>query len=165
MKELFSVRPADRRDIPKLAGLFRDTVLRINIRDYTPAQVRAWSARGTEERWEELFGSGLLFFAAEDERRELVGFVSVSLSGHIHSLFVHADRQGCGIARLLLETAEEVARRGGACTCRSEVSVTARGFFEKQGYETVAGQEVVINGERLVNYVMRKRIWEAFAGF
>ena len=158
MKASFSVRPADRRDIPGLTKLFRDTVLRVNVRDYTPAQVLAWSACGTAERWEELFCSGLLFFAAEDEQREIVGFVSVSFAGYIHSLFVHADRQRCGIARLLLETAEEVARKGGVRFCRSEVSVTARGFFEKQGYEATAEQEVSVNGERLVNYMMYKRL-------
>ncbi len=159
MENNFSVRPSDYKDIPVLSKLFHNTVLQINIQDYTLAQVQAWSNRGTKERWEELFQSELCFFVAEDDNNQVVGFVSVTPSGYIHSLFVHVDYQRCGIAHMLLKTVEEEAKRYGASYCWSEVSITARGFFEKEGYEMESEQTVLLNQESLINYIMRKRLF------
>ena len=72
------LRPAGREDIPALARLVRQTILRVNIRDYTPRQVEAWAARGASEaRWEELWKTALSFFVAYDGQGNLLGVVSV----------------------------------------------------------------------------------------
>lgn len=40
----------------------------------------------------------------------------------------------------------------------SEVSITARPFFEKHGYATVKEQKAQANRLRLTNYVMTKKL-------
>ncbi len=60
------VRKATRGDAPAIAELFHDTVLNINVRDYSGAQVEAWAGPAPEpEKWEERI-------AADDARRTFV---------------------------------------------------------------------------------------------
>ncbi|WP_373690364.1 hypothetical protein [Phocaeicola barnesiae] len=47
-------RPATPTDIPELKELFRNTVLAVNIRDYTAEEVADWAFCGNRPgRWEE----------------------------------------------------------------------------------------------------------------
>ena len=38
----------------------------------------------------------------------------------------------------------------------SEVSITARPFFERMGFKVIKHQEVEVKGQHLTNYVMKK---------
>ena len=136
------MRPAGCEDIPALARLVRQTILRVNIRDYTPRQVEAWAARGASEaRWKELWKTALSFFVAHDGQGNLLGVVSVDGRGYLHSLFVHSEHQGEGIATALLLMAEDYARSQGAVRLCSEVSWTARRFFLARGFREIALQK------------------------
>lgn len=52
----------------------------------------------------------------------------------MHSMFIHKDFQGKGVATLLLNEIERYAVAAGITRITSEVSITARPFFEKRGY-------------------------------
>ena len=41
---MVTLRPYRRDDAPALLALFRDTIHRVNSRDYSPAQVAAWAS-------------------------------------------------------------------------------------------------------------------------
>ena len=71
-------------------------------------------------------------------------------------MFVHKDFQHKGIATQLLLEVERIARLYGVVQITSEVSLTARSFFEKKGYEVVKIQKCQANRLELTNFVMRK---------
>lgn len=150
---IYKIRKATADDLGAMTHLFRETVQQINAVDYTPAQIDAWLAKATAARWRELFGSDLCFFVAE-QQESLVGFASINASGHLHSLFVHATHLRHGIASALLRTAIRYALDHGAERMTSEVSVTARPFFDQAGFTLRETQRVCIGGEELTNYVM-----------
>ena len=151
------LRPAGCEDIPALARLVRQTILRVNIRDYTPRQVEAWAARGASEaRWKELWKTALSLFVAHDGQGNLLGVVSVDGRGYLHSLFVHSEHQGEGIATALLLMAEDYARSRGAVRLCSAVSWTARRFFLARGFREIALQKVEVNGVSMENFRMEK---------
>ncbi|EEU49731.1 LOW QUALITY PROTEIN: hypothetical protein HMPREF0619_03896, partial [Parabacteroides sp. D13] len=54
--------------------------------------------------------------------------------GHLHSMFVHKDFQSKGIVTILLNDIERYAITAGITRVTSEVSLTARLFFEKKIY-------------------------------
>lgn len=150
-------RKAVMQDIPELKTLFMTTVNTVNRKDYTPEEVEDWAACGESlEHWYELFGR-LQFFVVERQGR-IAGFSSVSDTGYLHSMFVHKDHQREGIARILLKIAEEYAAEKGVSVITSDVSITARPFFESCGYKVVQEKTSQAMHLQLVNYKMEKRL-------
>lgn len=149
-------RPVTTADIPELKSLFYNTVLTVNARDYTTEEVADWASCGDRPgRWEKLLAS-LHFIAACDAEGRIVGFTSIRNDGYLHSMFVHKDHQGEGIATALLQQIEAYATEYGIREITSEVSITARPFFEHRGYAVEREQRAQANRLQLTNYVMRK---------
>lgn len=75
-------------------------------------------------------------------------------------MFVHKDFQGKGIATILLNEIERYATTRGIMRITSEVSLTARPFFEKRGYIVEVEQKRKANQLYLTNFWMEKRLAE-----
>lgn len=140
-----------------LHQVFEDAVRITCAGDYTMNQIESWVKKADLPRWEHLLASGLHFMAAEYiPTGEVVGFVSVDSTGYLHSMFVHPLHQHRGVATFLLHAAEEFATGFKAVALDSEVSITARPFFEKQGFRMLCAQKVEVLGVEMDNFVMQK---------
>ena len=73
-------------------------------------------------------------------------------------MFVHKDFQGEGIATMLLEEIERYAITAGITRITSEVSLTARPFFEKKGYVVEKEQKRKANQLSLTIFLMAKEV-------
>lgn len=152
----YKLLPLEDKDIPEMQELFRSTVLNVNIRHYTKEEVEDWASCGDSvEHLKELLSHNH-FIGAFDEASRMVGFSSMNKDSYLHSMFVHKDWQGKGVATQLLSEVEHIARQWGIAEITSEVSLTARPFFEKKGYEIVKMQKYRANKLELTNFVMRK---------
>lgn len=150
------IRRLAAQDIPEMRKLFRATVLTVNSKDYTKEEVEDWASCGDSvEHWKELLAKND-YIGALDGQGGIVGFSSMNAEGYLHSMFVHKDWQGKGVATLLLSEVEKIARRYGVHKISVEVSVTARPFFEKHGYKVAKEQKAKANRLYLTNYVMEK---------
>jgi len=144
-------------DLAGLIALFRDTVRRVNGRDYSPQQVMAWAPDEIDARqWRHRFDNKVVWVA--DLEGTPVGFVDVARDGLIDMLYVHADHQGKGIASLLLRTVEASARTRGLLRLFTEASITARPFFEHRGFRVIAPQRVMRWAQEFLNYRMDKAL-------
>lgn len=152
----YRIRKALARDLEEIGLLFHETVARINSRDYSPEQVGAWQCKASRERWEELWQSGLVFWVAENGEKQIVGFASATAGGYLHSMFVHYAFQHAGIATALLKQAEDFSVKNKISVLTSDVSITARPFFERRGFTLVREQQVDLGGTYLTNYSMAK---------
>lgn len=151
------IRTAREADLPDMDRLFRETLRSVNARDYTPAQIEAWSERATPGRWQELFHGPLRFLVAE-RGGLLAGFAAVDPGGWLHSLFTGARFQRQGVAAALLREAAAYAAVCGARRLAADVSITARPFFERSGFRVASVNDVAIGGVRLTNFRMEKEI-------
>ena len=152
----YRIRRLAENDIPQMRELFRSTVLYVNSRDYTGEECKDWASCGdSTEHWKDLLSEND-YFAALDGVGNIIGLSSMNAGGHLHSLFVHKDWQGKGVGTQLLSEAERLAMEYGAGIITSEVSITARPFFEKHGYKVVKEQKAKANRMYLTNYVMEK---------
>ena len=147
-----SLRPFRDHDLPALIELFRDTVRRVNVRDYTPEQVRAWAPDEIDPAKWRSFDGRFAIVAGLDGR--IVGFADLEPDGHLDRFFVHADKQGQGVGRALMHALLDEAERLSLPRIFAEVSITARPFFERHGFVVLAEQSVEVRGERLTNYRM-----------
>ena len=153
------MRPYRPDDAPALLGLFRDTIRRVNSRDYSPAQIAAWASDDIDTvAWAGRFTGRFVPVAEEGGR--LVGFSDLEADGHIDRVFVSADHQGRGIGRQLLAAVVAEARRIGLARLFTEASITARPFFEAQGFAVLAPQVVTCRGAEFVNYRMERVLSE-----
>lgn len=154
---MITLRQYDPSDAPALLALFRDTIRRINARDYSPAQIRAWASDDIElEHWASRFAGR--FVVVAEEAGLPVGFTELEPDGHIDRFYVAADHQSRGIGRQLLTAIVTEARRLGLGRLFVEASVTARPFFESQGFVEQAAQVVLCRGVEFANYRMERTL-------
>ncbi|MFS2717364.1 GNAT family N-acetyltransferase [Bacteroides uniformis] len=154
----FTIRIARLSDASKLKDLFQNTVLTINKRDYSKAEVEDWASCGDNlSNIEEMIKTHY-FIVAVNQQSQIVGFSSITPQGYLHSMFVHKDFQDKGIATMLLEEIERYAISNGIMRITSEVSLTARPFFEKRGYIVEKEQKRKANQLSLINFWMAKEL-------
>lgn len=142
-------------DLPAVQELFVGSVRTVCRGDYTPAQLEAWANRAGRITAERLLDCYTL--VAEEEGR-LLGFGNLEPGGHLDCLYTAADSQRRGVAASLCDALEAEARRQGEELLRVEASRTARGFFERRGYQVAAAQLVPVDGEELENFRMAKKL-------
>ena len=153
------LRPFRPDDAPALLALFRDTIRRVNSRDYSPAQVAAWASDDIDTvSWFRRFAGR--FVPVAEEAGRPVGFAELEPDGHIDRVYVSADHQRRGIGRQLLAAVVIEARRVGLTRLFTEASITARPFFESQGFAVLAPQVVTCGGIEFVNYRMERVLAE-----
>ena len=157
MKANFIIRAALQSDAVELKNLFQNTVLAINRRDYSQAEVEDWASCGDDLSNIEDMIKTHYFIVAVNQQSEIVGFSSITPQGYLHSMFVHKNFQGEGIATMLLNEIEQYAITNGIIRITSEVSLTARPFFEKKGYIVEEEQKRKANQLSLTNFWMAKQ--------
>mgnify|MGYP000008309671 FL=1 len=158
MKTDFTIRQAQQSDAVELKELFQNTVIVINRRDYSQVEVEDWASCGDDlSNIEEMIKTHY-FIVAVNQQSQIVGFSSITSQGYLHSMFVHKDFQGKGIATMLLEEIERYAITAGIMRITSEVSLTARPFFEKKGYVVEKEQKRKANQLSLTNFLMAKEV-------
>lgn len=152
------IRRAIISDLSELKELYQDTVLTVNREDYTKEEVKDWASCGNDiEHWSELLKEHH-YIVAENENGMIVGFASVNDYGYMNALFVHKNFLRNGIATSLYKYVEMYAKEIGVKALTSEVSITAKPFFEKQGFQVDAQRERQANRLKLTNYKMSKRL-------
>ena len=155
---MITIRIAFNTDIEEIQSLYRNTVLVINRRDYSQAEVEDWASCGDDPSKIEGMIKTHYFIVAVNRQSEIVGFSSITPQGYLHSMFIHKDFQGKGVATLLLNEIERYAVAAGITRITSEVSITARPFFEKRGYIVEVEQKRRANQLSLTNYWMAKSL-------
>jgi putative acetyltransferase len=155
MMQHHMIRRATKADIEGVRQLFKQTIEAVNAVDYTAEQVKVWSAGAAKKRkWLQKIKEQ--YFLVAEEQRAIVGFASITDKGYLDFLFVCKDHQRQNIASDLCTQLELYARKHAIGCISSDVSITARPFFEKKGFNIIKEQEVTIDGVVLTNFKMEK---------
>jgi putative acetyltransferase len=126
------IRAVQPSDLTEIARLFYETVHHVNAQDYTPEQIEAWAPEVYESSfWADRFQNYPVYVA--EEEGQVVGFAEFD-AGHIDCFYVHHQWQRCGVGSQLMAHIEADARSQNIPRLFSEVSVTARPFFERHGF-------------------------------
>jgi putative acetyltransferase len=157
LSQHFALRPYRADDAPLLLDLFKDTIRRVNCRDYTPEQVAAWTSEIKLEVWTAKLASRWCV-VAEVNDGQLAGFADLEANGHLDRFYVHADQQRCGVGRALLAAVMQQAHEWQLPRVFSEVSITARPFFLKHGFRVITDQLVFSRGAAFLNYRMERTL-------
>lgn len=153
---MLTIRKFNNSDAQEVQELFYSTVHAINIRDYTQEQINLWApANGDPRKWIEKAQESTFYVALME--RTIVGFANITPFGYIDSFYVHHAYQGQGIgARLIARLEKVVAKTASKLT--SDVSITAKPFFERYGYVVVREELADACGTQFIRYSMLKRL-------
>ncbi|NDV66649.1 GNAT family N-acetyltransferase [Bacteroides sp. 224] len=154
------IRQASPSDIPILKELYQNTIMTVNRKDYTVEEVEDWASCVDDVSYLVEHFDEQHYVVAESKNGMIVGFASVNDTGYIHTLFVHKDFQHQGIATSLYKFIEVYAKEKGAKKLTSEVSITAKPFFEKQGFQVDEEQKRKANQLYLTNFKMSKELFK-----
>lgn len=150
---MLSIRPYKPSDLSAVMDIYRRSVHEVACRDYSQEQLAAWVPTELDmQAWSERLAEGGVFVEQRDEK--LTGFIRVDARGHVDLLFVHPDFQRQGIALRLFQAAHSWAIESGITRLTSDVSLTARPFFERVGFRLLTPQIVERNGVELNNFRM-----------
>jgi putative acetyltransferase len=149
------IREFKLEDTEAIMQLFYDTVHRINVRDYSAAQVEAWAPKEMDyEQWRGRLQSKMTYIAELEGK--VIGFAELEANGHIDCFYCHADYQRMGVGTALLSQCDRMAAELELEKLFTEASITSRPFFERMGFSVVTPQTVERRGVEFLNYVMVK---------
>jgi len=144
-------------DLPEMQKLYAETIQAVCINDYSQQQIDVWKATAENtERWTNVVNEQLAVVA--EKNHKLIGFGTLRDGNYIDFFYIHKDFQGQGIADKILSQLETHALKSGNFNLTSDVSITAKPFFEKKGFLVVKEQKNLRKGVELVNYKMSKTL-------
>jgi putative acetyltransferase len=127
----------------------------VNRQDYSEEQVRAWAPGVPDpEEWHARMAGRRTLVA--EEGGEVVGFAELEDDGHLGMLYVRRDAVGRGVGQRLYRAVEREGRGRGLRQIFTEASITARPFFERQGFRVVRERTVSRRGVSMTNFAMEK---------
>ncbi|EKO3771158.1 GNAT family N-acetyltransferase [Vibrio metschnikovii] len=152
---MIEIRKYQESDALDLWAIFYHTVRNVNLRDYSQAQVEAWAPDGfSSEIWKRKMNLLSPFVAEIDGK--IVGYSDLQENGLIDHFFCHHEHQGQGVGRQLMEHVLRMGELQGITRFYSEVSITARPFYERFGFNVIQEQTIEVRGQKLCNFVMEK---------
>jgi len=147
------VRKFRRGDEKELWELFYNTIHNINIQDYNKAQVAAWAPDDLDINFAiQKFREIDPFVVIHDGK--IIGYADIQSDGYIDHFYCHHEFQGQGIGSMLFASLEKEARENGILKMYSNVSITARPFFEAMGFSVEKEQLIQVGDQQLKNYRM-----------
>ncbi len=143
--------------LEEMMELFYNTVHVVCAKDYTPQQLSRWAPANADViAWKQRLNKNLCKVAVI--RDVLVGFSELTEDGHVDCMYVHKEYQRKNIASRLLEELKQIAEERNYEILTTEASITAKPFFEKQGFKVVQVKKKLYNGKEFTNYKMTKQL-------
>lgn len=144
-------------DLHAVMDLFYVTVHEVNKNDYSEEQLDAIAPKDANEyHWEKSLEKNHTIVVEEDDK--LIAFGNIGKTGYLDRLYVHPDYLRKGIASKLVEELVEYAKKHGSHVINVTSSITSKAFFESKGYAVIEEQINERRGERLLRYLMEKKI-------
>lgn len=137
-----------------LFEVFTSAISEVCSRDYSANQIRAWLPSDYQaDKWKERMEGINPYIALYDGN--VAGYADIQNDGYIDHFFVGAIFQSKGVGNALLET---LLNNSVSNRVYSHVSITAKPFFEKNGFIVVKDNIVNMQGVELQNHVMERTL-------
>lgn len=138
--------------------LFTQTVHHVNAQHYSQKQLAAWAPGLFEhQEWSNKLTKLNSFVCVESGK--IVGYSDLQANGYIDHFFCHHQHQGLGVGKALMAHIHSLAQLKNISQLSADVSITAKSFFEKNGFKAIKQQSVPIRGQVLCNFKMVKSLF------
>ena len=141
----------------KLWKLFYNTVHHINSQDYESGQIEAWAPSNLDANFIAQKYQEINPFVVHLGSK-IIAYADIQADGYIDHFYCHHKYQGIGVGRLLFTALEKNAKQNRIEKMYSNVSITARPFFEAMGFAVEKEQRLTMGDQQLKNYRMVRTI-------
>lgn len=151
---MITVREFKVGDEGGLWSVFYSSIHQVCSNDYTDEQIQAWAPADLDPAiWISKIQSIKPFVAITGEK--VIGYADLQEDGKIDHFFVHGDHQAQGVGNCLMK--KIIEKGANKKRLYSEVSHTAKAFYEKNGFKVTKVQQVKMHGVTLSNNIMERR--------
>lgn len=152
-----NIRKGTIDDKNELQQLFVNTIKEICKNDYNQHQIEVWTS-GIEnsDRWQAIFKNQKVFVSIQND--QITGFSTLENGNYVDLFYVHKDFQKQGIAKALYDVIESEAINQNQKVISADVSITAKDFFLKMGFDVLNEQNVLVKNINFLNFKMQKQI-------
>jgi putative acetyltransferase len=152
-----NVRPYESTDLHGVIETYTASIRSLAACYYSPEQIAAWAPIPPDAaRWRERLAH--LHTIVAESGGELAGFASYTDDGYLDFLFTHPSFARHGVASNLYQRVESALRAVGAPSVTAHVSLAARPFFDRHGFNLDAEECVECRGTYLRRYAMHKHL-------
>ena len=152
---MVTIRPYHQGIEKALFEVFRSAITHVCSKDYSEEQIKAWvPAEYVHAKWKSRIDAIAPFVAVLDG--EVAGYADIQKDGYIDHFYVSGKFQSRGVGKSLMITL--LTQRLDAKKAYSNVSITAKPFFEKHGLKVVTENVVQIRDIGLVNFTMERNL-------
>ena len=155
------IRAFEEADASALRRLIAETIDASYAPVYPPRALDFFKAFHAEEIILERAQRGTVLVAEADG--DLIATGSL-LDGEIFAVFVHPDRQGRGLGKVLMARLEEDARAAGVTESLLSVSLPSKRFYEGLGYEIVEERSRDLGDDQRLDFWKAKKRLDSISG-
>ena len=138
-------------------NIFYNTIHNINTQDYSIEQVEAWAPLNLDESaWANKIIEINPYVVVIDSK--IVAYADLQESGYIDHFYCHHEYQRQGIGSFLYSYIEQIAKSKNISMLNSNISITAKPFFESRGFIVTKKQFLNRRGHKLTNFKMTKEL-------
>ena len=146
-------RQSEFDDLEEMQELFVETIKSTCQNDYNKKQIDAWiTSVENKERWKSILANQYFLIAEIDSK--MVGYGSLENGNYLDLMYVHKDFLRKGIANMIFEKLKAKSLALGFDKLTSDVSKTARPFFETKGFNVIRENKNMMNDVEIINYHM-----------
>jgi len=136
---------------------FYNSIHQINIQDYSQKQIEAWAPSDLDESiWSTKIIDIDPYVVLKNGR--MLAYADLQEDGYIDHFFCHHKYQRQGIGSFLYSRIEKIAVSNSILQMCSDVSITAKSFFESKGFVVTKKQLLKMRGQELTNYKMLRSL-------
>ena len=144
-------------DEQELWELFYNTIHTINIHDYNQTQIDSWAPKELDisiaiKKFREINP----FVVTKEEK--IIAYADIQPDGYIDHFYCHHKFQRQGVGKLLFSVLKKEAEKNDISQMYSNVSITAKPFFEAMGFLVEKEQLLQVKNQELKNFRMICRI-------
>ncbi len=148
-----TIRKCHGADYKQIAVIFHDAVHELASKDYDSRQLEAWAPHNYElDSWRKRCEEKQPYVF--DSKGVIAGYIELDPDGHIDHTYVLPSFAGQGVMFKLMNHVKSVARDKCIKQLYSEVSITARPFFERQGFVYIYDNTVTVCDVAFLNFKM-----------
>ena len=149
-------------DLPNVMATYTASIRSLAAPYYRPEQLAAWAPIPADAaRWQERLAR--LHTIVTESDGMLAGFASYTRDGYLDFLFTHPAFARRRVASRLYRRVESALLGAGTSRVTAHVSLAARPFFDRQGFQLDAEECVECRGEYLRRFAMHKNLSEQIA--